>query len=126
MRYFLLLFITFLLAFRSDKQKTASLINISSIKYVEISNSYTGKKWHLSSQALDQFKKILINSTITKNQVVVKPGHLNMTIIFENKLKLGVYMYPNGIYNDPQIYATKDNFPFSIELSKSINWDKLK
>ena len=49
-----------------------------------------------------------------------------MILRLNNNTEYGLYMYKDAVFNDPQIYATKKNFPFSITLKKSVDWDKLR
>ena len=102
------------------------IFNVNTITDVEITNTYTNKTWHLSNKGLSKLKIILKKSTAVKNAVFLKPGHLNIAFTFKNKITRYFYMYSHGIYNDTQIYASRTDFPFSIELSQGVDWDKLK
>jgi hypothetical protein len=102
------------------------VFDINEITDVEIKNYWTDKTWHLSQMSLLKLKNILKKSTVLKNAVILKPGHLGIVFSFANKTKRYYYMYPEGIFNDSRDYYSKVNYPFSIELSERINWDKLK
>lgn len=104
----------------------SEIFDVNSIIGVEITNTYTNRTWHLSTVSLSKLKSILKKSSGIKNAVTVKPGHVNVTFLFKNKIKRHFYVDTYGIFNDSRDYTSKINFPFSIQLSQGVNWDELK
>ncbi len=105
--------------------KIETFFPLDSLKSVEIYNAWENKKYSLSTKGILRLKEILTVAEADQ-MLLLKPGHLRMTVHFKNPNTLKtyyIYMYATDIFLDPPYNSNKPIY--HIKLKKPIDWNKL-